>query len=82
MPIYEFRCAQCGNVQEIIVSSSKASEDVEMKCEACEGEVLERLMSTVSYAMGNPKSGPQPSVSTKSCGENTCGTLNIPGPTR
>lgn len=81
MPIYEFRCLQCGNLQEVIVSSS-ASDTMEMKCNECQGENLERLPSTVSYSMGGSKGGPSPSVSTKSCGENTCGTLNIPGPTR
>ncbi len=81
MPIYEFRCAKCEHVQEVIVSSSD-SENVEMKCNSCDGEVLERVLSTVSYAMGRSKGAPAPNKSIKSCGENTCGTINIPGPTR
>lgn len=81
MPIYEFRCTHCENIQEIIVSSSDSG-NVEMKCNACEGEVLERILSTVSYSMGAGKSDPKARVSTKTCGENTCGTLEVPGPTR
>ncbi len=81
MPIYEFRCLQCGNIQEIIVTRSD-SDALEMKCNSCEGKDLERLLSAASYSMGADRSGPKPSVSTKTCGENTCGTLNIPGPTR
>ncbi len=81
MPIYEFRCLECENVQEIIVSSSD-SDKVEMKCNACECKNMERMLSTVSYAMGAGKGDPSPKVSTKTCGENTCGTLEIPGPTR
>jgi putative FmdB family regulatory protein len=83
MPIYEFRCAQCGNIQEILVSSSSA--EIEMKCNECQGEVLERVLSRVSYSMGSP-SGEQsasPCATTKSCGPgNTCTTLNLPGYTR
>ena len=78
MPIYEFRCAKCGNIQEVIVSRS---DDVEMKCQACESEILERVLSRVSYIMGSDK-GATPKVSTKTCGSNTCGTIDIPGPSR
>lgn len=81
MPIYEFRCAKCGNVQEMIVKSSD-SDQVEMKCEACDGEVLERVLSRVSYTMGASKGAPSAKVSTKTCGSNTCGSIDIPGPSR
>lgn len=79
MPIYEFRCADCGHVQEVIVSSSD-NPSVEMKCEKCEGEVLERVLSRVSYSMGS-NAGASPQVSSHSCGSgNTCSTIDIPGP--
>ncbi|MGM0404088.1 MAG: FmdB family zinc ribbon protein, partial [Thermodesulfobacteriota bacterium] len=48
MPIYEFRCLKCGNVQEIIVTKSE-SDSVEMKCNACESSDLERVLSAASY---------------------------------
>jgi putative FmdB family regulatory protein len=82
MPIYEFRCAQCGNVQEILVSSSNA--EVEMKCEQCQGEVLERILSRVAYTMG-PSSGEAtgPTVTNKTCGPGkSCTTIDLPGYTR
>lgn len=83
MPIYEFRCETCGHIQEIIVSSS--SSDVEMKCQACQGEDLVRVLSTVSYAMGSSSgdacSGP--SVTHKSCSPgNSCSTIELPGHSR
>ena len=86
MPIYEFSCTSCGNVQEVIVSNSRSCQEVEMKCNACEGENLERILSRVSYSVkaggGSGKSEAGPSISTKTCGENTCGTIDIPGPSR
>jgi putative FmdB family regulatory protein len=82
MPIYEFRCAQCGNIQEILVSSSNS--EVDMKCEQCQGEVLERVLSRVSYTMGaSSGEATGPSVTTKSCGPgNSCSTIELPGYTR
>ena len=81
MPIYEFRCTQCGHVQEIIVSSN-SSDVLEMSCNACKGEVLERVLSRVSYTMGSGK-GVTPSVSSKNCGSgNSCTTIDLPGYTR
>lgn len=80
MPIYEFKCVQCGNVQEIIVKSSDASEKVEMKCSTCGSETLERMLSRVSYTMGSDR-GASPTVTSKNCGSgNTCSTIDIPGP--
>jgi putative FmdB family regulatory protein len=77
MPIYEFRCADCGHIQEILVSSSNS--DVLVKCDACQGEVLERVLSRVSYAMGSSR-GSSPSATTKSCGPgNSCTTIDLPG---
>lgn len=84
MPIYEFRCADCGHVQEIIVSHS--SDSIEMKCEACQGEVLERILSQVSYAMGGNSSGDAgggASATTKTCGPGqSCTNITLPGHTR
>ncbi|HBZ55517.1 MAG TPA: zinc ribbon domain-containing protein [Syntrophobacteraceae bacterium] len=82
MPIYEFRCVQCGNVQEILVSSSNT--EVEMKCEQCQGEVLERILSCVSYTMGSSSGeATGPKVTNKTCGPGkSCTTIDLPGYTR
>jgi putative FmdB family regulatory protein len=82
MPIYEFRCADCGHIQELLVSTSAA--EIDMKCEECQGEVMERVMSTVSYAMGSGKGeNSGPSATTKTCGPGqSCTTIELPGHTR
>jgi putative FmdB family regulatory protein len=81
MPIYEFRCAQCGHVQEILVSGTD-SNPLEMQCNACQGEVLERVLSRVSYTMGSSR-GEAPKATTKTCGPGkSCTTIDLPGYTR
>jgi putative FmdB family regulatory protein len=82
MPIYEFRCAQCGTLQEFLVSSSSA--ETEMKCAQCQGEVLERVLSRVSYTMGSSGGQPSgPTATTKTCGPGkNCTTIELPGYTR
>jgi putative FmdB family regulatory protein len=84
MPIYEFRCVQCGHIQEIL--TSRTSEEVVMKCKECEGEELERVLSQVNYAMGSSSAPAQknscPSATTRKCGENSCTTLQLPGYTK
>ena len=46
MPIYEFECHECGNIEEFICSSmSRAKMVGYMKCTKCAG-VCNRVMST------------------------------------
>ena len=82
MPIYEFRCAGCGHIQELLIINS--GDPVEMKCEQCQGEVFDRVMSSTSYAMGSSGGeSTSPSVTTKTCGPGkSCTTLQLPGHTR
>jgi putative FmdB family regulatory protein len=82
MPIYEFRCTECGNIQEFLITGK--SEELEIKCKECEGEVLERVLSTVSYAMGSSKGNDSgPSATTKTCGPGrSCTTIDLPGYSR
>lgn len=82
MPIYEFRCAQCGHVQELLLTSS--SEQMELKCKECQGEDLERILSRVSYAMGSSAGeASSPSATTKTCGPGkSCTSINLPGYSR
>ena len=84
MPIYEFRCAKCGHIQEFLTTSS--TEQVELKCPECEGDELERVLSQVSYAMGSSGSsqGPSsPSATTRNCAPGkSCTTIQLPGHTR
>lgn len=79
MPIYEFRCLECGNVFEKLFK--KLDEEVAICCPGCKSESFERVISSTNYVMGSGKSGKKPSVTTKSCSSgNGCTTLEIPGP--
>ena len=84
MPIYEFRCAGCGHIQEMLLSGSSGSDAVEMKCKACDGEVLERVLSRVAYTMGSASTGSEgPKATTKTCGPGqSCASIELPGYTR
>ncbi len=79
MPIYEFRCVSCGNIEEFILVGSR---QIEMKCAACGGEELERILSRTNYAMGSPGSSGSNSASatTRSCGHGqSCTSIELPG---
>jgi putative FmdB family regulatory protein len=82
MPIYEFRCSECGHIQEFLTTGQ--SEEIVIKCDKCQGEVLERVLSTVSYAMGSSKGNDSgASATTKSCGPGrSCTSIDLPGYTR
>lgn len=83
MPIYEFRCAGCGHVQEILTTSS--NQEVELKCQECQGDEMERVLSTVSYSMGSSggDKGASPCATTRTCAPGkSCTTLQLPGYTR
>ncbi|MGC8493080.1 MAG: FmdB family zinc ribbon protein [Syntrophobacteraceae bacterium] len=82
MPIYEFRCTSCSNVEEFIVSGSR---EIEMKCSACGGEDLERIISKTNYAMGPSGSSGSagPSATTRTCGPGqSCTSIELPGYSR
>ncbi|MGC8719469.1 MAG: FmdB family zinc ribbon protein [Thermodesulforhabdaceae bacterium] len=82
MPIYEFRCAKCGNIEEVLVISS--SEKVELRCNQCGGEELERVVSrTNHFVKPSASSGEGPSLTTRSCNPgSSCSTITLPGYTR
>ena len=46
MPIYEYRCADCGRVTSVFVRSASAT--VEALCEQCDSTNVSRLISKVS----------------------------------
>lgn len=84
MPIYEFRCVQCGHIQEFLFTNS--SETAELKCSECQGDEMERVLSQVSYSMGassGEKAASVPSATTRTCGpDKSCTTIQLPGHTR
>lgn len=81
MPIFEFRCAQCGERFEKLFMGSDAQ--VDMSCPKCKGENIERVVSTTNYAMGGGPGADQPKITTRTCGDsNQCMTLDLPGPAK
>ncbi len=82
MPIYEFRCLSCDHCFELL--SIHQDDSLEMKCPSCEGKQVERVLSCVSYVMGNRSSDDsgKTKVTSKSCSGGTCATIDIPGSSR
>ncbi|KJR95950.1 MAG: FmdB family transcriptional regulator [Peptococcaceae bacterium BRH_c4a] len=79
MPIFEFRCLECGNIFEKLFI--KTGEEVIIECPKCKSPSFERVISRTNYVMGSGKGGSKPKVTTKSCSSgNDCMTLEIPGP--
>ena len=48
MPIYEYKCQDCGHVEEHLM---KLSDPPPRHCVKCEGSQLEKLMSQTSFAL-------------------------------
>lgn len=64
MPIYEYRCPECGAVFARLRSVSKAGEIV--PCPECDNRKTERLLST--FASGSSSSSASACPSAPSCG--------------
>ena len=80
MPIFEFRCLNCGKIYEkLFIIGSR--EEVDITCPDCGSDSAERVISKTNYAMGQGKGGSKPKVTTKSCSTgNSCTSFEIPGP--
>ncbi|NCO59093.1 MAG: zinc ribbon domain-containing protein [Deltaproteobacteria bacterium CG_4_8_14_3_um_filter_51_11] len=81
MPIFEFRCLECGEVFERLFLHSEDS--IDLSCPKCSAENCRRVVSSTNYAMGPGPNGAKPKITTKSCGgSNQCVTLDLPGHSR
>ncbi len=84
MPIFEFRCLECGKDFEILVKNR--DEEGQIKCKFCGGKV-ERLMSIVNSIIKGEGVGSSSIqgeakprlVETHSCPTGTCSHLELPG---
>ncbi len=47
MPIYEYRCRDCGGVTSVFLRSMNSPDPTD--CPACAGGVLQRIISRVAY---------------------------------
>jgi putative FmdB family regulatory protein len=81
MPIFEFRCLECGSLFEKLFVGSQ--EKVDLQCPECESSTFERVLSRSSHVMGVGPGGKRPKITEKSCAPgNKCMTLDLPGPTK
>ena len=81
MPIFEFRCLECGNIFEKLFVSSH--DKVDLECPECQAGTFERVVSKTSHVMGVGPGGKEPKITEKSCAPgNKCMTLDLPGPTK
>ena len=64
MPIYDYLCMHCGEVCEILVTSS----DVSPACSACGGQELKKMMSAHSSRSGASSPGFPGPGDTACCG--------------
>ncbi len=61
MPIYEYRCKQCGRRQSIFWRSLSAVDESSARCERCGSSKLTRLMSKVRVVRAGSKEPAGPS---------------------
>ena len=80
MPIFEFRCSECGHIFEKLFVSS--SEETTLACPRCGCESLDRVVSRTNYAVGGGSGGKGPSMTANTCRSGSCMTMDIPGPSR
>jgi putative FmdB family regulatory protein len=59
MPIYEYKCADCSEVFEILTTSEHRDNDV--RCQKCNGTKVVKLLSASSVRTGSSLT-PLPSV--------------------
>ncbi|MGO9119219.1 MAG: FmdB family zinc ribbon protein [Desulfomonilaceae bacterium] len=54
MPIYEYKCSDCGQTSEFLVGIGRNSDD--LACRSCGGSRLEPLLSAPATVMGSQSS--------------------------
>ncbi|MFO1093833.1 MAG: zinc ribbon domain-containing protein [Planctomycetaceae bacterium] len=70
MPLFEFRCSDCGHIVEIL-----ARRDERPACPRCAGKKLERLMSATAVGAQSrslPITGGCPPMEAGPCGPGCC----------
>lgn len=65
MPLYEYRCLKCDEINEFLVGVG--SKDDLMVCKKCGGEAFQKLMSTSSFTL-NEKAKSSGASPVRCCG--------------
>lgn len=73
MPIFEYRCEQCGHVMEVLQKSRKATKQV---CANCGGSDMKKLLS--GFSVGQSKASSAPACDSCAAGP-ACGAGMCPG---
>lgn len=73
MPIFDYRCADCGQTFELFVQTSTVAE-----CPKCHGQRLDKLLSR--FAVGGQAAAAAPACMPGPCG--SCGDPRGPGACR
>ena len=75
MPIFEYKCRQCGHVMEVLQKDRSAATPA---CEKCGGAELQKLLS--GFAVGKPSESPacDSCASLPTCGGCTGGACPMP----
>ncbi len=79
MPIFEYRCSECGNKYEVLHKSSSSNEEI--ICPECHSANSKKLLSTFSasfaggtdFSSGGYGSDSTCSTGTCGCGSGSCG---------
>jgi putative FmdB family regulatory protein len=58
MPLYEFRCQQCNEPFEALLTSSSAAALDEVKCPKCGSKNVVKTISASSYRLAGTSSAP------------------------
>lgn len=86
MPIFEFKCSDCGEFFEMLFMSG--DKDKEIKCPKCSSHAAERVVSASNYVMGSSghnaggQAGRGVGKQTRECSSGSCTTYTVPGESR
>lgn len=58
MPIYEFRCIQCGKKFELLIRDGNDTGQEEVRCSECGSKDVEKLFSTFGSIFSPDNCGP------------------------
>ncbi len=73
MPLYEYKCTECGELQEVLTGVGAASEG--LACPSCGGTSLEKQLSVTTIpSYPSPKGGQTCCGRDERCDSPPCGT--------